>query len=827
MHLLLPGLLPYIRLSEGRHRRLNQMFSNDINNILTLVRIIAAESLTPVSQGKVTTRSTEYAAPTPEGTFNFKSYHEFTPPASIVHRKPAKQRAGRMRPATESEKAEEIAHLVYAAPPRPPRLPAATLNSTPPDAGANSPASLSGQSCLDAHRTPARRPEAVLKSLLQERSQIVIDERKDTSDATPSVLKNLLCTATSANFTSATDAAYERLVCPTVGASSVLKQSIDSWAAGEHSISGDGALPQFMAPVNCTDGEQENPTTLSEYCTSKANANISEEACSQKLDTESDQPCRLPKCAVTPKPVPVLASTPEDVTLSKDGESVPNMVQAEHSDSHSPSDSNAGGHVGSGMDNVPRGSTPGSWLLQLGAQTVVNESIESTVLPELSAEQWQAHVPADTPTSRSDAIPATAVGAAHAPAASDTTSKASEDVGDTLKTPRLSLVTPNANKIIQVQSGGVQQVEPLPHTSRQGVSAPPKLAKPKLPANPGCAVSSAALQPPKHTLSEAAEAQAPEEVELVARASCVLDANVAVDTVCTSPAARDDSRPERESAEHPLLRRSITDIVTHIGGNLDDLQPCLRNTISDASPIDLNPQISCITAQMPIFTSPVPHGQQASVQPDICEQKAELTQRETTSIPVRASAPDSPCSRSLKKSAEDGAACHIPKPAPPIFQSQGSSPRHPPAPRLPLVRSALSPCSPRPAHAPPPFSPDVVSFKRTRSMSSSPYTPPSSAPCNKKATQGRCAASPVLSPGALSRPSASSRPASLGSSEAKSPIARLRSLVPSSPSPHSSPCVPSRHILPLSIALSQGTPNKSSEVLSHVHSYECPTEAYD
>ena len=192
--------------------------------------LVVADSMTPMPESKVTKR-TDYIAPTPaaHGAYNFQPTHAFTPPDSLVRQKPARPRSGLPKPATKAEREEELVTLLYSAPPRarrpPIATPATTLPSTPPD-----PSVDGGQDVPD---TPVGQT-ALLRDLLQFQGQGTAEPNANAKDATSDVLQNLLCTATSANFTTASDDEYQKLLCPTVGSKSVLKLSIDSFAVEPH-----------------------------------------------------------------------------------------------------------------------------------------------------------------------------------------------------------------------------------------------------------------------------------------------------------------------------------------------------------------------------------------------------------------------------------------------------------------------------------------------------------------------------------------------------------------------------------------------------------------
>lgn len=808
-------------------------------------------------QSKVTKR-TDYIAPTPPGAYNFKSSHAFTPPDSLVQ-KAARPRSGLLRPATKAERAEELVTLLYSAPPRPARppvaAPAATLPSTPTDPCDSPAVQASTEGCQDpVPGTPAGQ-EALLMDLLQSQTQGTAEPHMDAGGATPAVLQNLLCTATSANFTAASDSAYQRLLCPTVGRSSVLKLSIDSFAVEQPILEGGMPLRQSVASEAEIDVHTENVALCADDHAEQAQlAADSNVAHSQQSETHTAPPSRLPKRTVTPKPSAVLASTPGSVQCSESSDIPPasqavlNVESEEHAPPHAhpaiPAE-----QVTPSDPSESHTSTPGSWLLQPGsdASVGVHESIESMILPELSNAQWQAQVPGShasgaVPSSQYFASRSTTVPGVQTSAESGQLAQSSswQEVGVAATPPPCSLRL-DVNRVLQVQSAVQDQNLTDLETPRKEASAPGRLAMPAFLADTDSDVARSISMLPLQLPEARPEGQRHDEVgqmyapEPFPEASSSLEEErFSISIGDKQPAITEGSTNSisvPDSTGHALLRRSITDIVTHIGVDEDKLQQCLRNSISDASPIDLNPQHSfhSLAPQMPLFTSPVPQNQREYVPPASRQQKIEANNRQpaASGIPVRAPAascaPDSPCSRSLKKSVTESRASHIPNPT--VYSvhphaTQGS-PRCPPAPRLPLARSALSPSSPRPVHAPPPFSPDAVNFKRGRSVTSSPFTPNSSQPSSKRAAQGRHAASPVLSPGVLSRPHELSPPTSFGSAEASSaissPVARLRTLVPSSPSPQGSPRVPSRHFPTLNLPWKGGSPSINQEVCPILH----------
>jgi hypothetical protein len=250
-------------------------------------------------------------------------------------------------------------------------------------------------------------------------------------------------------------------------------------------------------------------------------------------------------------------------------------------------------------------------------------------------------------------------------------------------------------------------------------------------------------------------------------------------------------------------------------------QERLRNSISDVSPIDLNPCSSghSLAPQMPLFASPAPGAQAAcgsASKPGPREGGKENDNSASSCIPRKCpslaphepapaaaggraptTAPDSPCSRSLKSSvkASEGGT-HIPRPLHPSQQQMNqASPkrRGPPLPRLPFIKPRSQPPSP-PSHKIIP-SPNAVTFKRDRANRSCPQTPPSAQPSSKRVAQSAEAVSPIAgSPTVLARPAGAMPAMSFGSSGQSSRSSGLAPVSPGSVSPHAPPILQKRKL---------------------------------
>ena len=658
--------------------------------------------MTPMPDSKVTKRI-GYIAPTPapRGAYAFQPSHSFTPPDSSALPKPVRPRSGLLKPATQAEKEEELVTLMYTAPPRarrpPIATPAATFPSTPPDDPVDG--------CQDVPDTPAGQT-ALLKDLLQE--QGTTEPIEDTIRATPAALEQLLCTVTT-EHTTASDGAYDKLLCPTLGRSSVLKLSIDSFAVGPSAVEEQMSLRRSVA--------SETETVVH---TGAAAPCVDHHPVRHQLSTQSDAgdahvhqsemhtapeglKSNLPSRTVTPKPSDVLASTPDNMECSAGSETdpAPQDLQAVEPELVPQSPGEPDISREQVTPSQSHSTTPGSWLLPGSSGSVkVHESMEAMVLPELSNEQWEKQVPdihASSPLAVSSIRHSAAVPGAREVAAEGRTQPPSLQDGDVANTPPPCSLREERTGVLQVHSA--QQVPDGSRLPRMEGSAPGRLAMPALPADTGSDLVYPVALPPSQGLAEENAAESPGD-RLSQRddpGHCAQAPFWAHDHLFSKKGDVEDvSRglSERDGTEHELLRRSITDVVTFSEATEVADHPCLRNSISDVAPIDLNPQTSelhCLAPEMPIFTSPVPqnpsvHERQAKAHP--AGQPARSRRPAPSGIPGRvsaaSSAPDSPCSRSLSKSAKTGGASSIPALPGQIHVhplAMHGSPSCPPAPR--------------------------------------------------------------------------------------------------------------------------------------------------